>query len=211
MKKTIFWAGATLCVQLVGLEQVKAEKGLTASNSLIWIEEQVFNDDGINMGNGKFTLGTLADPGNFTFVNPVTFEFNIHVTNNTGKPIKLTDVSFDLFEKDIFFDDPVTSVHKKVPEAVPPIPNGATASPPRCRPDDKNCSRQFTVDADTLNKLSGFFEGDLEFHIDNITFQFSPVETEKYYATPEPLTILGAGTAIAFGGAFKRRLNKIKS
>ena len=32
--------------------------------------------------------------------------------------------------------------------------------------------------------------------------------TYEYNAVPEPLTILGAGTAIAFGGAFKRKLAK---
>ncbi|MDJ0601561.1 MAG: PEP-CTERM sorting domain-containing protein [Crocosphaera sp.] len=32
--------------------------------------------------------------------------------------------------------------------------------------------------------------------------------TQVSQPVPEPLTILGAGTAIAFGGAFKRKLAK---
>ncbi|EAZ90143.1 PEP-CTERM sorting domain-containing protein [Crocosphaera chwakensis] len=42
----------------------------------------------------------------------------------------------------------------------------------------------------------------------SMSIEVIPTDTGNPTAVPEPLTILGAGTAVAFGGAFKRKLGK---
>ncbi len=54
----------------------------------------------------------------------------------------------------------------------------------------------------TLNALNGFSP---------LTSLPSIGEVAFRNAVPEPLTILGAGTAVAFGTAFKRKLGKKKA
>lgn len=82
---------------------------------------------------------------------------------------------------------------------------------------------QTYIDAATLALFTG--PGDVELNLDamgmssgsgagNLITQFSTLAgasakvTYEYEPVPEPLTILGAGAAVSFGAAFKRKLGK---
>jgi hypothetical protein len=132
------------------------------------------------------TPSTLNVPiGGFT--GGQTFTFSHFWDNTWDEPIQVT-FNYQLVEVDSFFDDPFNFTSTFT------IPGNTF---------NQQISTRATLTADDLNNTNGFFEGGvLEFSVQSPTF------TEAH--VPEPLTMLGVGTAVGFGAMFKRQLSKNK-